>query len=100
MTSDASRCARVYAAALARRNVHAQRCRGPQQERESFLREGRAISRQRQEELDRLAQIKAAKVRELQEAGVPHKYIVELERFDPEKALVQDYKRGGKVKGR
>ncbi len=45
-------------------------------------------------EMDEIEEIKKEKADELLRQGVPHKYLADLLTFDPQKALIQDYKRG------
>ncbi len=44
-----------------------------------------------------LDSIKKEKAQDLVKEGVPTKYLAEILNYDPEKNLVQDYKRGQKV---
>lgn len=62
---------------------------------QTFLKSGHHNTKKTAQELDELNQIKARKISELRKMGVPEKYLAELDKFDPEQALLTDYKRGG-----
>ena len=61
-----------------------------------FLAEGPEQHQREARELEHLARIKEQKLAKLRRMGVPDKYMAELTQFDPKKALITDYKRGGK----
>lgn len=74
-------------------------------EREAEARERRREWNQRGEdsqkaiaaEVEAIRKIRDRKVEELLKTGVPERYTVELQKFDPEDALKKDYRLGGKI---
>lgn len=64
---------------------------------QNFITLGHATFKKTEKELDELNQIKARKIAELRQIGVPEKYLAELDKFDPEQALLTDYKRGAQA---
>lgn len=87
-----------------RRKRNAKKIRNQISEREKlrkykkneFLRAGDLAQRSNMAHINNLNSIKQKKIDELQRLGVPQKYISELNHHDPQKALLTDYKRGGK----
>ena len=61
-----------------------------------FIEEGRSGQKKTTAELGQLNDLKREKLEQLKAMGVPDKYISELGHYDPKKALLNDYKRGGK----
>eukprot|EP00750_Incisomonas_marina_P007928 INCI15082.1.p1 GENE.INCI15082.1~~INCI15082.1.p1 ORF type:complete len:502 (+),score=143.70 INCI15082.1:196-1701(+) len=60
----------------------------------TFVTSGHAYVKKTAEEMAALNEVKARKIEELRGMGVPEKYLSELDRFDPETALRNDYKLG------
>jgi hypothetical protein len=60
----------------------------------NFVASGHAFVKKTTEELQNLNDIKSRKIKELRGMGIPEQYLAELDKFDPEQALLQDYKRG------
>lgn len=60
----------------------------------TFVTSGHTHVKRSAEELAALNEIKARKISELRAMGVPHKYLAELNKFDPEATLLNDYKLG------
>lgn len=58
------------------------------------MKSGRANEIKANAELKGLNEIKVKKIEELRKMGVPDKYLAELSKFDPETALLNDYKLG------
>lgn len=61
-----------------------------------FLAAGDFVQRENMAHITKLRNIKQKKIDELRTMGVPSKYTSELNHHDPQKALLTDYKRGGK----
>ena len=55
---------------------------------------GIAAEKEKEAHLAHLNGIKAKKIQELRDAGVPEQYLSELDGFDPRKVLLADYKKG------
>jgi len=60
----------------------------------TFVTSGHEYVKKSAAELRNLNQVKARKIEELRGLGVPEKYLAELDKFDPEMALLNDYKLG------
>ncbi len=60
----------------------------------TFVTSGHEYVKKTSAELQNLNEVKQRKIEELRSMGVPERYLAELDRFDPEQALLQDYKRG------
>lgn len=61
---------------------------------QAFVKLGIAAEREKEAHLAHLNGIKAKKIQELRETGVPERYLSELDGFDPRKVLLADYKKG------
>lgn len=60
----------------------------------AFVKLGIAAEAEKEAHLAHLNGIKAKKIQELRDAGVPEQYLSELDGFDPRKVLLADYKKG------
>lgn len=61
---------------------------------QAFVKLGIAAEKEKEAHLAHLNGIKAAKIQQLRDAGVPEQYLSELDGFDPRKVLLADYKKG------
>ena len=64
------------------------------QAQQAFVKLGIAAEKEKEAHLAHLNGIKAKKIQELRETGVPERYLSELDGFDPRKVLLADYKKG------
>ena len=71
-----------------------QRDAARKEHQKTFVTSGHAYVKKSAAELAALNEVKARKIEELRRMGVPEKYLAELDRFDPETALLNDYKLG------
>jgi len=67
-----------------------------QNKKSEFRAAGSKVQREGMNHIEKLRSIKNKKIAELKKMGVPQKYVSELHHHDPLKALLTDYKRGGK----
>lgn len=61
---------------------------------QAFVKLGVAAEKEKEEYLAHLNAIKAKKIQQLRDTGVPEQYLSELDGFDPRKVLLADYKKG------
>lgn len=64
------------------------------QTKQDFVKMGIAAEMEKEKYLGHLNSIKAGKIEQLRQAGVPERYLSELSNFDPRKVMLSDYKRG------
>jgi len=61
---------------------------------QAFVKLGVAAEKEKEAHLAHLNSIKAKKIQQLRDTGVPEQYLSELDGFDPRKVLLADYKKG------
>jgi len=66
------------------------------EKQKNFIESGKFAVKDNARHMAKLNRIRAEKIEELKRMGVPEKYCSELSHHDPEKAILNDYKRGGK----
>jgi len=71
-----------------------ERERKKKEAQQAFVKLGIAAEKEKEAHLAHLNGIKAKKIQELRETGVPERYLSELDGFDPRKVLLADYKKG------
>jgi hypothetical protein len=71
-----------------------ERERKAKEAQQAFVKLGIAAEKEKEAHLAHLNGIKAKKIQELRETGVPERYLSELDGFDPRKVLLADYKKG------
>eukprot|EP00939_MAST-03C_sp_MAST-3C-sp1_P003069 g3069.t1 len=65
-------------------------------QQKDFIESGKYAVKDNAQHMAKLNRIKAEKIAELKKMGVPDRYCSELAHHDPERAILNDYKRGGK----